>query len=115
MLYVETDRGASMYHNCKVTRVVDADTFKGTVDLDFGVSISVTVRLWGCDAYEVHGSEKKLGDEAKMFVERLIGGSIVQIEPHKQDSFGRWLCDVYVKEKMLEDILFDHGYLKPQT
>lgn len=102
-----------MYHNCRVTRVVDADTFKGIVDLDFGVSITVTVRLWGCDAYEITGDEKKRGMKAKQFVEALIGGNTVQVEPHKTDSFGRWLCDVLIKDGLkLVDLLRENDYLK---
>ena len=101
-----------MRHNCRVTRVVDADTFKGVVDLDFGLTLCITVRLFDCDAWEVHGDEKESGLEAKEFVETLIGGSTVAVLPYKQDSFGRWLCDVFVKEKSLKTILFEKGYLK---
>jgi endonuclease YncB( thermonuclease family) len=101
-----------MLHNCKVTRVVDADTFKGSVDLDFGITITVTVRLFDCDAFEVHGSDKKRGEDAKEFVEALIGGATVVIDPHKQDSFGRWLCEVLVKGRSLNSILAEKGYLK---
>ncbi len=102
-----------MLHNCKVTRVVDADTFKGVVDLDFGVTIAITVRLFNCDAWERTGIEKKRGDEAKEFVESLIGGSTVIVDPHKQDSFGRWLCEVMVKGgRSLSTILAEKNYLK---
>jgi endonuclease YncB( thermonuclease family) len=105
-----------MYHTCRVSRVVDADTYKGTVDLDFGVSISITIRLLGCDAYEITGDEKKLGIEAKQFVETLIAGSLIQIEPVKQDSFGRWLCDVIVgKSGALVELLKKHNYLKARS
>jgi endonuclease YncB( thermonuclease family) len=101
-----------MLHNCKVTRVVDADTFKGTVDLDFGVSIAVTVRLFDCDAWELHGADKSRGEKAKDYVENLIGGSVVVVDPHKQDSFGRWLCEVLIKGRSLSSILAERGFLK---
>jgi endonuclease YncB( thermonuclease family) len=112
MQRVLTDRGAGLLHNCKVTRVIDADTFKGVVDLDFGVSIAVTVRLFDCDAWEIHGEEKKRGERAKEFVEALIGGNTVQVDPHKQDSFGRWLCEVLIKGRALSSILSERGFLK---
>jgi endonuclease YncB( thermonuclease family) len=104
--------GTAMLHNCRVTRVVDADTFKGTVCLDFGVTIAVTVRLFDCDAWEVTGKDKKRGEEAKEYVEGLIGGANVIIDPHKQDSFGRWLCEVLIKGRSLNSILGEKGYLK---
>lgn len=112
MQRVSIVQDVGMLHNCKVTRVVDADTFKGVVCLDFGVTIAVTVRLFDCDAWEMHGSDKKRGEEAKEFVEGLIGGSTVVVDPHKQDSFGRWLCEVMVKGKSLNGILAEKGYLK---
>ncbi len=107
--------GIAMLHNCKVTRVVDADTFKGTVDLDFGITITVTVRLFDCDAWEMHGSDRKRGEDAKEFVEGLIGGSTVVVDPHKQDSFGRWLCEVLIKGKSLNSILAEKGFLKTNS
>jgi endonuclease YncB( thermonuclease family) len=101
-----------MLHNCKVTRVIDADTFKGVVDLDFGITIQITVRLFGCDAWEMHGSDHTRGEAAKEFVEGLIGGSTVIVDPHKQDSFGRWLCEVMFKGRSLNSVLAEKGYLK---
>jgi endonuclease YncB( thermonuclease family) len=99
-------------HNCRITRIIDADTFRGVVDLDFGISLSVTVRLFDCDAYEMTGSDKPRGLAAKEYVETMLGGSTVIVDPHKQDSFGRWLCDVYFKGESLKTILSEHGYLK---
>jgi micrococcal nuclease len=101
-----------MLHSAKVTRVIDGDTFLATVDLDFAISINITIRLMGVDAWELHGNEKQKGMEAKEFVETLIGGNSITLNPYKRDSFGRWLCDVYVKGEFLADILDDRGYLK---
>jgi endonuclease YncB( thermonuclease family) len=101
-----------MLHNCKVTRVIDADTFLGVAELDFGVSIVITVRLLGCDAYEIHGPEKPSGLKAKEYVTALIGGQNVVVDPFKRDSFGRWLCDVMIKGKSMVEFLKDEHYLK---
>lgn len=102
-----------MRHNARVTRVIDGDTFECSVDLDFGITIQITVRLFGCDAWEVHGPEKKEGLEAKDYITTLIAGQTVELEPHKKDSFGRWLCDTWFKRKNIITYLSDHGYLKP--
>ncbi len=101
-----------MRHNCRVTRIIDADTFRGVVDLDFGISLVVTVRLFDCDAYEMTGTERPKGVAAKEYVETLLGGSTVVVDSHKQDSFGRWLCDFYFKGESLKSILSEHGHLK---
>ena len=101
-----------MSHSAKVTRVIDGDTFEARVNLGFCVSIDVYVRVFGCDAWEVHGVEKLQGIAAKDFVAGLIGGATVELSQHKPDSFGRWLCDVKYKGKNLVDILADKGYLK---
>ena len=99
-------------HNCKVTRVIDADTFIGIADLDFGVSITITVRLLGADAYEITGSQKIIGKRAKEYVTALIGGQNVVVDPFKRDSFGRWLCDVMIKGKSMVEYLAEEKYLK---
>jgi endonuclease YncB( thermonuclease family) len=101
-----------MHHDSKVTRVIDGDTFEAQVELGFNVSIHVTVRVFGCDAWEVHGCDKEQGIEAKEYVSSLIGGNRVELTPHKQDSFGRWLCDVSYKKRDLVKILAEKGYLK---
>jgi len=101
-----------MDHKAKVTRVIDGDTFEVTVDLDFCLSIGITVRVFGCDAWEVHGPQKVEGLEAKDYVTGLIAGNTIELSPHKRDSFGRWLCDVKYKNRSLVSYLGEHGYLK---
>lgn len=101
-----------MPHDGKVTRVIDGDTFECTVDLGFNVQIHVTVRVFGCDAWETHGVEKEHGLEAKEYVCSLLGGNRVELTPHKQDSFGRWLCDVSYRKKDLVKLLAEKGFLK---
>ncbi len=104
-----------MLHSAKVTRVVDGDTYLATVELDFAITINITVRLMGVDCWELHGDEKAKGMEAKAFVETTIGGAVITLNPYKRDSFGRWLCDVYIKGEFLADLLSDHGHLKPSV
>jgi endonuclease YncB( thermonuclease family) len=49
---------------------------------------------------------------AKTFVEALIGGQTVVVDPLKRDSFGRWLCDVMIKGRSMVEFLKDEHYLK---
>jgi endonuclease YncB( thermonuclease family) len=99
-------------HNLKVTRVIDADTFRGVVDLDFGISLNICVRLFDCDAWEMTGLQKSRGKKAKEFVDLLINNTTIVVDPHKEDSFGRWLCEVYVNDRSLNSILAENGHLK---
>lgn len=104
-----------MRHKSRVTRVIDGDTFEASVDLDFGISIKITVRLYGCDAYEMHGEDKAKGAAAKTYITTLIAGQMVELEPHKKDSFGRWLCDVWFKQKSIISYLTDNQHLKQKA
>ena len=74
-----------------VERVVDGNTFRVRYDGKL-----TTVRLWGVDAPEKHHSR---GPAATGALAGLIIGKTVRLEfpgPRKRDSFGRWLCKVYV-------------------
>lgn len=109
---MRTVRDVGMPHKALVTRVIDGDTFECKVDLGFKVSIDITVRVFGCDAFEVHGQEKDHGIEAKEYVCSLLTDKSVDLIQHQQDSFGRWLCDVRIKNKDLVKMLSDKGFLK---
>lgn len=47
-------------YKATVTSVYDGDTFNATVDLGFNISINETFRLFGLNAPEVRGTEKRI-------------------------------------------------------
>lgn len=102
-----------MLHSAIVNRVIDGDTYCCTVSLDFDITLKIIVRLFGVDAWEMHGEEKQKGTAAKCYIEGLIAGNTVTLNPYKRDSFGRWLCDVYFKGQFVADLLEAKGFLKP--
>lgn len=81
-----------------VTKVIDGDTIQCVVDLPFHIKIEERFRLINVDCPEVRGSTKVAGSVAADFVKSKIENKIVSITSYKDDSFGRWLADVYYTE-----------------
>jgi endonuclease YncB( thermonuclease family) len=82
-----------------VTRVVDGDTFEAIVDLKYGTSRTVTFRLLGVDTAE--RKDKVPYQKAKEFTAEHILNKTIHIHTpkDKHDSFGRYLCNVYLDEE----------------
>lgn len=88
-----------------VNRVIDGDTFCCKVDLEYCVSIEITVRLLEVDTWEMTGEHKELGRAAKKFLSDLILDKFVNIFPLKKDSFGRWLCFAYINDENISEVM----------
>ena len=59
----------------KVTRIIDADTICGKIDLPFGIEVERTVRVAGIDCPEIRRCsevEKQLGLEALGYVSQWL-------------------------------------------
>ncbi len=98
-------------YKCKVIRVIDGDTVVVDIDLGFNHWIrNQHVRLYGIDTPEVRTkdlAEKKLGFEAKEFVQaRFFPGDIVILRSIEDSTgkFGRILGEFYYNDK-------DKGYI----
>ena len=98
-------------YRAQLERVIDADTLKLRVDLGFGVWTVLTVRVRGIDTPELRTPE---GDAAKAFVVRLLDSQpAIVIETYKdQQTFARWVADVYVANELLADRLRREGWVK---
>jgi endonuclease YncB( thermonuclease family) len=94
-----------MGHKATVTRVIDGDTFVCEVNLDFELTMKITVRLLGVDTWEVHGPQKSLGLAAMEYLKAMIESKDIQVEPVKKDSFGRWLCFAYFNGESLSEVM----------
>lgn len=103
-----------------VTRVVDGDTFEGTVDLGFYVKTEQTFRLLGVDTPEIFHpkskEEKELGMRAKEFVQNVMLGKTVEIISRKTGKYGRWLALVTVdyngRKEDLAELLIEQKLTK---
>jgi micrococcal nuclease len=94
-----------MGHKAKVTRVIDGDTFECDVNLDFDITLEITVRLLGVDTWETKGPQKELGLAAKNYLKGLIENKWLRVDPVKKDSFGRWLCFAYFNGECLSELM----------
>ena len=89
-------------------KVIDGDTFKGTVDLGYNIATLQTLRLRGIDAPDVASSE---GEEAKTYLkERLMESEeAVLIRTHKSGKYDRYLVDLFVEGDYINQELIETG------
>ena len=88
-----------------IIRVIDGDTFTAIIDLGFEFVTEQKLRLRGLDAPEIDTVE---GKKAKEFLEqKLKKGAPVLIKTEKSDKYDRYLADVFVDGKYLNQELLD--------
>lgn len=97
-----------------ITNIVDGDTFDADVILGFGITVKQRFRLNGVNAPEITGREKEKGLCSKHFLMEMLLSKKVVVISKEQDSFRRWLADVYYidetgKEINLCNKLFQSG------
>lgn len=97
------------YH-VDVTRVIDGDTFEGTVDLGFSINLNkIRFRLLGVDTPE---RNEEGYHEATEFTAQMIEGKTILIQSYDKDAFGRYLVDVFLEDEKqtLNEMLIAEGY-----
>ncbi len=101
-----------------VRRIIDGDTYEVLID-DGRQHYSVEqLRLLRMDTPEVRDETKEAGLEAKAFVQNILTvGKEIVIQTEKDDSFGRYLAEVYYQDENdqqqnLNDELFEKGFAK---
>jgi micrococcal nuclease len=95
-----------------VTRVVDGDTMK--VTLDDGRATKETIRLLLVDTPEtVHPTKdmEPFGPEASSFAKRLLTNQKVQLEidVSERDKYGRLLVYLWLGDQMFNELLLEEG------
>lgn len=104
----------------KVEKVIDGDTIELSVAVGFELTYKSRFRLFGINTPEIFGVKKdsdeyRAGVESSEYVKKKLPvGSWVEITVYseKKEKYGRWLCEVYVKGKNLNEDLVDKGYAK---
>lgn len=98
-------------------RVVDGDTIDADLRLGFGVTFTVSFRLYGINAPE---HTTAAGRAALAWLHDQIDGHRVIIRSavntrgaDKQEKYGRWLATVYVDGVNLNEALVAAGHAKP--
>ena len=107
-----------MRFKVKVTRVLDGDTVDVIFKFPFGISVKKRVRLFGINTPETRTRdpiEKAKGYAAKDRLDELLreGGYNAIVDYHGDGKFGRPLCELYIKDKNLNDILVSEGHAIP--
>ena len=105
-----------------ITNVVDGDTYDVDIDLGFHIHIHERIRILDLDTPECRGKEKELGKICKEFAEtcflnkEVLLKSEEEIQEPKTDSFGRWLCRIFLNysKENIEKIFSDLGCNKYQ-
>lgn len=109
----------SLYHYRAVIReVYDGDTC--TVDIDLGLGSWVhgeKIRLYRINAPEVRGPERPAGLRSRDFLRGKILGKevLIQTTKDRKGKFGRYLADIWLKDKNgnwinVNDLLVQQGY-----
>lgn len=122
-------------YKAHVIEVVDGDTIHASIDLGFGFTMNQTLRLRGLDAAELKSSD---GREAKEFIEKLLvtrgyekdtrgyeklrkkqtfvtsrtpleTSRNIIIRTTKSDKYDRYLADIWVGKKYVNQELLDKG------
>lgn len=92
-------------YKCEVLKVYDWDTFTGKIQLWFHVTIVEKIRLSRINAPEVRGKERKKGIESRDYLRELILGKEVMIETEKKWKYWRYIAEVFVWDKNVNDLL----------
>jgi micrococcal nuclease len=90
------------YNAASIRRVVDGDTVDVVVDLGFRVTSAQRLRLIGIDTPEPNSKEAEervAAHKATAYVRKCLErkGTQVRIHSIKEDSFGRWLAEIYFR------------------
>ncbi len=82
----------------ELKRIKDGDTALIFVDLGFGASVTITIRLNDVDTPEKTGPTKAAGLAAMAFSENLLKGKKLVVKSYKDHrSFERWVADVWLE------------------
>lgn len=95
-------------YNAQIVRVIDGDSLEVIVDCGFRLSIRTPVRLAHINTPELNQAG---GSAAKQHLSAIIGGTSTVMRTFKPyDKYGRWLAEVYVDGRNINQQMVDDGY-----
>lgn len=99
-------------YNCKVTNVVDGDTFDCHLLIDpyFKLFMDVRIRLARVDCPEIRGETKVQGLKIAEIVRGKLLNKDVQLLKFENDKYGRTIAEVVVDQMYLSDWLLSQNY-----
>lgn len=101
------------YYKAQITKIIDGDTFDVDVDLGFHTHQHLRIRLLGIDTPETRITkgvdEKAYGYAVENYANEMWLAANIYVHTVKQDSFGRWLADVYfINERNQIESIAEH-------
>ena len=102
------------YRITKISKVVDGDTVDVILDLGFDMHKKERIRLAGIDTPESRTKdleEKKLGLEAKDFLERRMSDcNNLWVRTEKDGKYGRMLGEIWCSTVCINEEMVHRGY-----
>ncbi len=120
---IEKEVSIDPSHYYPVSRVVDGDTFKVTMDDGKSAGHEITVRLLGINTPETVDPRKSVqcfGHEASDEAKALLAGRSVRLEfnpdRERRDKYGRYLLYVYRDDGLfVNEFLVREGFAREYT
>jgi micrococcal nuclease len=97
-------------YNAKIINIVDGDTVDAEIDVGFKIKITHRLRLIGIDTEEMHDTDpqlRQLAKSAKNYMIENLLNKTVNIKTYKSDSFGRYLVEIYLDSKNINQQLVE--------
>jgi micrococcal nuclease len=99
-------------YNATVLKVTDGDTLHLSIDLGLDIYHNIVIRLYGCNAYELHGKDKDKGLAAKRFVSSVcpVGLTLTlqTVKDHKE-KYGRYLAIIQLPKIEYEGKVWENA------
>ena len=98
-------------YRAKIISVYDGDTVTALVDLGFGITNKIKVRLKGINTPELRGVERAQGIISRDFLrEKILNKDIIiQTFKDKKGKYGRYIGTLWFDEENINELLVERG------
>ena len=98
-------------YRAKIIGVYDGDTVTALVDLGFGITNKIKVRLKGINTPELRGDERAQGIISRDFLREKILNKDIVIETFKdkKGKYGRYIGTLWINDENINELLVEQG------
>jgi micrococcal nuclease len=99
-------------YRAKIISVYDGDTVTALVDLGFGITNKIKIRLKGINTPELRGAERPRGLVSRDFLREKILDKDIIVETFrdKKGKYGRYIGTLWLDEENINELLVEQGY-----
>jgi micrococcal nuclease len=99
-------------YRAKIISVYDGDTVTALVDLGFGITNKIKIRLKGINTPEVRGAERPEGIVSRDYLRNLIldKNIVLQTFRDKTGKYGRYIGVLWIDDTNVNELLVEQGY-----